>query len=75
MEFERWLSLPEVVLLPEPTGLHELLRHYASNLQLGQASWTDAYLAAFARAGSFRMVTFDGGLARYTDLDLLHLKL
>ncbi len=74
-EFERWLELPEVVFLLEPEGLHGRFKVFAEQLDLGQASWTDAYLAAFAVAGGYRVVTFDGGFGRYAGLDLLRLHL
>jgi predicted nucleic acid-binding protein len=36
--------------------------------------WTDAYLAAFATAGGYRLVSFDAGFARYPGLAWLHLR-
>jgi predicted nucleic acid-binding protein len=32
---------------------------------VGPSSWTDAYLAAFAEAHSYSMVTFDAGFERW----------
>jgi toxin-antitoxin system PIN domain toxin len=64
------LSLPMVVFAPEPEGTEELL---AEHCLLGGESpgvWTDAYLAAFARAGGLGLVTFDRGFRRYAGLDL-----
>ena len=73
-EYERWLAHPAVIVLGEPRGLHEQFREFAANLTLGQASWTDAYLAAFAIAGGYRLVTVDSGFRRYSGLDLVHLE-
>jgi toxin-antitoxin system PIN domain toxin len=36
----------------------------------GPSSWTDAYLAAFAKQSGYRMVTFDHGFQRWEDLTL-----
>lgn len=72
-EYERWLSLPEIVFLSEPASVHCRFRQFAMSLTLGQASWTDAYLAAFAIEGGCRLVSFDGGFQRYSGLDFLHL--
>src|ERR1039457_882518 len=37
---------------------------------VGPSSWTDAYLAAFAEAHSYAMVTFDTGFERWPALKL-----
>jgi predicted nucleic acid-binding protein len=37
---------------------------------VGPSSWTDAYLAAFAEAHSFTLVTFDTGFQRWPALKL-----
>lgn len=73
-EFERWLALPDIVSLPEPTGLHATFRRFAMKLTLGHSSWTDAYLASFAIVEGCRLVTFDVGFRRYGGLDLLVLE-
>lgn len=69
-----WLALPEVVLLPEPPGVDEYLSEWSSELDLRSAHWTDAYLAAFARAAGCRLVAFDGDFDRYRGLEFLHLR-
>lgn len=66
--------LPEVVLAAEPEGCEILLEHWAMGRSPAPSHWTDAYLAAFAKAGGFRFVTFDKGFSRFADLDLLRLK-
>ena len=73
-EFERWLAVPEVVFLNEPDGFHRLLGSVAASQTLGQSAWTDAYLAAFCICGNYRLVSFDGGLARSKGVQLLHLR-
>jgi predicted nucleic acid-binding protein len=37
---------------------------------VGPSSWTDAYLAAFAEAHSYSLVTFDAGFRRWLTLNL-----
>ncbi|HEY7876691.1 MAG TPA: PIN domain-containing protein [Gemmatimonadaceae bacterium] len=70
---EQWLSLRETVLLPEPPGIDEILGAWSRELRLRAADWTDAYLAAFARAAACRIVAFDGDFKRYPGVDFLHL--
>jgi predicted nucleic acid-binding protein len=46
----------------------------AEHCRLGAESrklWTDAYLAAFARAGGIGLATFDRGFRRHDGLDLI----
>lgn len=68
--YEDLLSQTPIVFAPEPEGTEDLL---AKHCQLGGSSrsfWTDGYLAAFAKAGSLRLATFDRDFNRYPDLDL-----
>ena len=71
---ETWLAVPRVVLLQEPFGIDELLSQWAKQLKLTGGGWTDAYLAAFAMAGSYRLVTFDSDFQQYSGLDVLQLR-
>lgn len=71
---ERWLALPETVLLPEPPGIDELLAAWSAALALRAGDWTDAYLAAFARAAGCRFVTFDGDFERFPGVRLMRLE-
>jgi hypothetical protein len=56
--------------IPEPEGLEAFLREYTVSGQVSQKMWRDAYLAAFARAGRLRLVTFDGGFRKFAGLQL-----
>lgn len=71
--YERWLALPEIAFLPDPSGLDEQFRRLSRSVNLGPALWTDAYLAAFAMAGGYRLVAFDADFRRFPDLDFLYL--
>ena len=55
----------------EPEGLWELWREYSSRTTSSTKVWMDAYLAAFARAGGYRLVTMDGDFRQFEGLDLL----
>lgn len=67
--------LPEVLLAAaEPEGCDAWLERWALGSDPRPRQWTDAYLAAFARAGGFRLVSFDADFDRFEDLDLLRLE-
>jgi toxin-antitoxin system PIN domain toxin len=54
----------------EPEGCEAGWRKLTQALPAGQCAETDAYLAAFALAGSYRLATFDKGFQRYFGLSL-----
>ena len=54
----------------EPPHLEDRWREAAKHLGLGPNFWTDAYLAAFAEAGDYTIVTFDRGFRRHGGLDV-----
>ena len=60
-----------VTVLDEPTGIDEHLADFSSRKRSSRGSWSDAYLAAFARAGRHRFATFDRGFRRFEGLALL----
>lgn len=66
--------LPEVLLAAEPDDCEAWLEHWALGKHPAPRQWTDAYLAAFARAGGLRLVSFDGDFRRFDGLDLLRLE-
>jgi hypothetical protein len=45
----------------EPAGIEDVWRNLTANRSVGHNFWTDAYLAAFAEASGFTLVTFDQG--------------
>jgi hypothetical protein len=67
-------ELPEVILAAEPLGCESLLEGWAVGPRPSRRGWTDAYLAAFARAGGLRLVTFDSDFSRFEELELLRLE-
>ena len=70
----QFLALPEVQRLAEPVVLDQQLAEYCDLGRTSPNLWTDAYLAAFAKSGGLRLVTFDRGFARFSGLDLLVLQ-
>lgn len=67
-------GLPEIVLLPEPAGCHETLGSWVALGVLTGKLWNDAYLAAFARSGDLRLVSFDSDFVRFEGFARLNLK-
>lgn len=60
---------PRVDFVEEPIGIERFWRDYTSQASHSTNVWSDAYLAAFARAGECTLVTFDGGFVQFADLD------
>lgn len=52
----------------EPLGLDHLWRRLTSGEVYSPKVWNDAYLAAFAIASDYRIITFDKGFASFSDL-------
>jgi toxin-antitoxin system PIN domain toxin len=55
----------------EPDGLEPAWRQFASRPSSSPKLWMDAYLAAFARAGQYQLVTTDTAFRQFAGLDLL----
>lgn len=55
----------------EPPGLEPRWKDLAARETASPKLWMDAYLAAFALAGRFRMVTTDAAFRQFPELDLL----
>jgi toxin-antitoxin system PIN domain toxin len=54
----------------EPAGLDAQWKRLALRDTASPRLWMDAYLAAFALAGGYRMVTTDAGFKQFLGLDL-----
>ena len=54
----------------EPAGLEALWRRFAVRGTASPKLWMDGYLAAFALAGGYRMVTTDAAFKQFAGLDL-----
>jgi toxin-antitoxin system PIN domain toxin len=55
----------------EPVGLEPLWKELAARGTASPKLWMDAYLAAFALAGRYSMVTMDAAFRQFRGLDLL----
>jgi len=66
--FEDLYDDPRVVFAEEPDGIQSLWRGYTQHQSFSPKVWNDAYLAAFARAADFELVTFDMGFAQYANV-------
>lgn len=73
-QYEAWRRLPDVAFIPEPAGTEQLLSGMCAAGGFGRSGLTDAYLAAFARSGGYRLVSFDSAFMRFPNLDFLHLQ-
>lgn len=69
--YEALLADDRIAFADEPDGLDGLWRELAVRRTASHRLWTDAYLAAFAVAGGFRLVTTDAGFRQFRGLDLL----
>lgn len=68
------LAAPGLAWREDRPGLDELLGGWARRLDLRGGGWTDAYLAAIAVAGGYRLVAFDGCFRRYPGVSFSHLR-
>jgi predicted nucleic acid-binding protein len=58
------------VFAAEPEHVESRWRQLMTQARIGPSSWTDAYLAAFAEAHAYSLVTFDSGFQRWPALKL-----
>lgn len=72
--FETLLRDDRITFQEEPAGVEPLWKELAVRGTASPKLWMDAYLAAFARAGRFRMVTTDTAFSQFRGLDLLVLR-
>jgi len=64
---------PRILFRNEPPGLESQWRDFTQDGSLSRKLWTDAYLAAFACCADLHLVSFDGGFARFDELESTHL--
>jgi hypothetical protein len=68
--WDRLMEDERFALASEPADLQSAWRALTAALPKGKPAETDCYLAAFAIAGSYSLVSFDRGLRRFAGLDL-----
>jgi uncharacterized protein len=59
-----------VFLAQEPIELETHWRAFTQRKSFSTNVWTDAYLAAFAIAGNYELVSFDKGIVQYSGVKL-----
>lgn len=67
-------ALPEVVYALETPASDPYLTRWISGSVFTPRMWTDAHLAALAKAYDYRLVTFDRDFLRFTGLNVLLLE-
>jgi len=69
--YEALLADDRIILrAEEPAGLESRWKQFALRDTASPKIWMDAYLAGFARAGGYRLVTTDTAFKQFTGLDL-----
>jgi uncharacterized protein len=63
--YDAFFADPNVAFSEEPEGVEAVWRSSTYNSAFSPKVWNDAYVAAFAQAGGFDVVTFDRGFIQY----------
>jgi hypothetical protein len=63
--YDAFLGDPRVSFSQEPVSVEALWRGFTRRRSFSPKVWNDAFLAAFAKAGDFELVTFDKGFKQY----------
>jgi toxin-antitoxin system PIN domain toxin len=71
---DQFLSDVRVTYADEPSDLETHWREWTQSKSRSPKVWNDAYLAAFARAASLAIVTFDKGFSQYKHVHSVILK-
>jgi toxin-antitoxin system PIN domain toxin len=66
--YDAFLADPRVFFSDEPAGVEPIWRGYTQGETFTPMVWNDAFLAAFAQAAGYELVTFDKGLTRFTNV-------
>ena len=69
--YDLWIEKGGAVYSDEPLGLDVGLRELTDQSSPAPKEWVDAYLAAFCRAASLTLVTFEKALGRRADRAVL----
>jgi toxin-antitoxin system PIN domain toxin len=69
--YERFRADERMSWVEEPRGLETLWKKLAGGSRSSPKLWMDAYLAAFAMAGEYQLVTTDTAFKQFKGLDLV----
>jgi uncharacterized protein len=72
--YDELLQDPRTEFTGEPLGLEHAWRRFSMGNSFSPKIWNDAYLAAFAYSGNYKLVTFDGGFKQYSGIELVLLR-
>lgn len=64
------LADERIDLVGEPNGMEEQWMRFADSKHASPKLWMDAYLAAFALAGGYRLVTIDKAFKQFQGVDV-----
>ena len=67
--YDTILNDPHISFVDEPSTVESLWRGYTQGQTFSPKVWNDAFLAAFAQAAGYELITFDKGFSRYADLN------
>ncbi|HKC70158.1 MAG TPA: TA system VapC family ribonuclease toxin [Terriglobales bacterium] len=69
--YDDWLKNGHAMYVEEPPSIDRIFRTLSRSPQASPKDWADSYLAAFAQAAAFHLVTFDQTLGRKTPGSIL----
>jgi toxin-antitoxin system PIN domain toxin len=69
--YDGFLADERIAWVEEPRGLEAVWKKLAASPMASPKLWMDAYLAAFALTGGYRLVTTDKAFKQFKGLDLL----
>jgi toxin-antitoxin system PIN domain toxin len=72
--YSGFLEDPRIALVPEPDGIEHHWQRNATRETASPKLWMDAYLAAFATAGGYGLVTIDRAFEQFKDLEMVLLE-
>ncbi|TWU28592.1 TA system VapC family ribonuclease toxin [Bythopirellula polymerisocia] len=67
--WDRMLSDPRIGFVGEPENIESQWRNFTERDSFSNKVWSDAYLAALAKAADMELVTFDRSFAQYEGLN------
>ena len=67
-KYDLFLNDPRISFAEEPAQIETHWRNFTQSRSFSPQVWNDAYLAAFALAGGFELVTFDKAFAQYQNV-------
>lgn len=70
-DYDTLMSDERIAFAREPNGIERAVRSLMPGSLVSPKLWQDAYLAAFAVASGFALVTFDAAFRQFREVDLV----